>query len=107
MVRGIEEGWAKLSLPENEPEDVAKAIVLCATANRGKGHKGHENAAVPFAGKIIWVGGGEAYEIEDNIQRLEPQWLGEENSRVLEKGQAFLADTGTSWDVHAKTKAVQ
>lgn len=107
MVQGIEQGWAKLSLPENEAGDVAKAIVICATANRGEGQTSHENAVLPFAGKIVWVGGGEAYEIEDNIQRLEPQWLGEENSRVLEKGQAFLADTGTSWDVHAKAKTVQ
>lgn len=53
---------------------------------------------MPFAGKILWIAGGQPYEIEDAIQDLEPQWLGEENSKVLAKGQAFLASGGTSWD---------
>jgi hypothetical protein len=35
MVKGIEKGWAELKLPANEPEDVARSILLCATANRG------------------------------------------------------------------------
>ena len=98
MVKGIEDGWRKLGLPENEPEDVAKSIVLCATANRGAQGAAHLGAKMPFAGKILWIAGGEAYEIEDAIQALEPQWLGEENSKVLAKGQAFLASQGTSWD---------
>jgi hypothetical protein len=99
MVKGIEDGWAQNGLPENEPEDVARAILICATANRGQDGKSHAGAVLPFEGKMVWVGGGESYEIEDNIQRLEPQWLGEENSRVLEKGQAYLAAGSTSWDV--------
>jgi len=106
MVRGIEKGWAELDLPANEPSDVARAIALCATANRGTTHGGpegkgerHPGAAMPFAGKMVWVSGGESFEIEDGIQRLEPQWLGEENSRVLKKGQDFLMEEGTSWDV--------
>lgn len=99
MVKGIEAGWRSLNLPENAPEDVGKAILLCATAERGKErHKGTQNMR-PFAGKIVWVSGGEAYEIEDNLQSLEPKWLGEENSRVLRRGQDFLMSEGTSWDV--------
>jgi hypothetical protein len=98
MVKGIEKGWADLSLPANEPEDVANSILICATANRGKEGVRHEGAEMPFAGKIVWVAGGESYEIEDEIQRLEPEWLGEENSRVLKRGQDFLMDEGTSWD---------
>jgi hypothetical protein len=98
MVTGIEAGWRKLGLPENEPADVARAIVICATANRGVKGQTHEGAVLPFEGKILHVGGGESYEIEDRIQALEPQWLGEENARVLAKGQAFLADDSTSWD---------
>ena len=62
MVKGIEDGWRKLGLPENTPEDVARALVICATANRGH-EKTHSGAVLPFAGKIVWVGGGEAYEI--------------------------------------------
>lgn len=98
LVKGIEDGWHKLGLPENEPEDVARSIVLCATANRSQDGKIHLGAKMPFAGKILWIAGGESYEIEDSIQALEPQWLGEENSKVLAKGQAYLANQGTSWD---------
>lgn len=98
MVKGIEAGWRELGLPENQPEDVARSILLCASANRSEAGKTHPGARMPFAGKILWIAGGEAYEIEDAIQELEPQWLGEENSKVLAKGQAFLASQGTSWD---------
>ncbi|KAF1975708.1 NAD(P)-binding protein [Bimuria novae-zelandiae CBS 107.79] len=98
LVKGIEAGWRELGLPENEPEDVARSIVLCASANRSKDGKTHPGARMPFAGKILWIAGGESYEIEDAIQELEPKWLGEENSRVLAKGQEFLASQGTSWD---------
>lgn len=97
-MRGIEAGWRELGLPENTAGDVARSIVLCATANPSEKGKTHTGAKVPFAGKILWIAGGEAYEIEDGIQGLEPQWLGEENSRVLAKGQDFLANSGTSWD---------
>ncbi|KAF2707703.1 NAD(P)-binding protein [Pleomassaria siparia CBS 279.74] len=103
LVRGIEDGWRELGLPENEPEDVGRSIVLCATANRSKNGKTHPGAKMPFAGKIIWISGGEAYEIEDAIQFLEPQWLGEENSKILARGQDYLASQGTSWDAD-KTK---
>jgi len=99
MVKGIEKGWAELKLPANEPEDVARSTLLCATANRGAKGERHEGAAMPFAGKIVWVSGGESYEIEDGIQRLEPEWVGRENSRVLKVGQDFLMDPNTSWDV--------
>ncbi len=103
MVKGIEKAWREQGIAENAPKDVAQAIVLCATANRGENGETHEGAAMPFEGKIVWVGGGESYEIEDNIQRLEPQWLGEENSRVLAKGQELLASPGTSWDAPKKS----
>jgi len=97
LVKGIEKGWHELNLPENEPEDVARSIIICATANRGEGKQTHGGAKLPFAGKIVWVGGGESYEIEDNLQALEPQWLGKENSAVLAKGQEYL-HSGASWD---------
>jgi len=98
LVKGIEDGWRERGLPENEPEDVGRSIVLCATANRGQEGKTHPGAKMPFAGKILWIAGGEAYEIEDAIQDLEPQWLGEENSKVLARGQEYLSSMGTSWD---------
>lgn len=97
MVKGLEDGWAKLHLPMNTAEDVAWAIVICATANRGDSGQTHSGVVLPFEGKLVWVGGGESYEIEDNLQRLEPQWLGEENSRELARGQAYLSAGSTSW----------
>lgn len=88
MVVGIERGWYERGLPVNEPEDVGRAILMCATANRGGST--HRGARVPFAGKIVYVAGGKSYEVEDELKRLEPVWLGEENSGELEKGQAYL-----------------
>lgn len=98
MVLGIEKGWYERGLPVNEPEDVGRAILICATANRGANGLTHQGARLPFAGKIVYVSGGESYEIEDGIQKLEPNWLGKENSQVLEKGQEYLASDSTSWD---------
>ncbi|KAJ5746173.1 15-hydroxyprostaglandin dehydrogenase [Penicillium odoratum] len=101
MVLAIEEGWYERGLPTNEAADVARSILLCATANRGSNGITHSGAVLPFAGKIVFVAGGESYEIEDRIQSLEPQWLGEENSRVLFKGQEYLA--AHSWDATKTT----
>ncbi|KAF9894857.1 hypothetical protein FE257_004478 [Aspergillus nanangensis] len=98
MVHGIEQGWFERQIPTNEPSDVGKTILLCATANRGMGGETHKGAALPFSGKILYVSGGNSYEIEDKIQELEPSWLGEENSRILRVGQEYLASAGTSWD---------
>jgi hypothetical protein len=99
MVRGIEKGWFDLGLPSNEPADVAQAILICATANRSSTpEQGHQGAVLPFSGKILWVGGGKSYEIEDRLQSLEPEWLGHENSEILKKGQEYLHSAETSWD---------
>ena len=97
MVTGIQNGWAKLRLPENEPEDVARAMLICAFANRGENHQTFKGAKLPFSGKILFVSGGKSYEIEDRMQELEPDWLGEENSKNLAIGQAYLMDPNTSW----------
>ncbi|PCG96753.1 Short-chain dehydrogenase/reductase SDR [Penicillium occitanis (nom. inval.)] len=101
MVTGIEQGWADRGLPSNEAADVANAILICATANRSIGlesEQKHEGAVLPFNGKIVYVAGGKSYEIEDRIQALEPEWLGRENSEILENGQEFLHSGMTSWE---------
>ncbi|KAJ5936001.1 15-hydroxyprostaglandin dehydrogenase [Penicillium verhagenii] len=99
MSAAISEGWYRLQLPTNEAADVATSILICATANRSdNAEETHINADLPFAGKILWVGGGKTFEIEDRIQALEPQWLGSENSKELKKGQTYLA----SLDPHAE-----
>lgn len=97
MTVGFEKQWMGKGLPTNQASDVARSILICASANRASQHQMHGNVVTPFAGKIVWVGGGESYEIEDRLQALEPEWLGTENSRVLEEGQRFLESMG-DWD---------
>ncbi|KAL3478508.1 hypothetical protein BJX99DRAFT_224248, partial [Aspergillus californicus] len=83
MVVGVQDGWLKAGMPVNSPMDVAKvtaAVLGDASLN----------------GKSMYVEGGRAWEIEDNINRLEPQWLGEEPSKSLAKGQAVLG-SGSNW----------
>ncbi|RAL17194.1 putative 3-hydroxyacyl-CoA dehydrogenase, partial [Aspergillus homomorphus CBS 101889] len=79
MVEKLREGWKQARLPINSPLDVAvivAGLVVDAT----------------LSGKSMYVEGGRAWEIEDNLDRLEPEWLGEEPSRSLAKGQEFLAE---------------
>jgi hypothetical protein len=64
----------------------------------------HDGAVVPFAGTIIWVSGDESYKIEDGIQRLEPEWLGKGNNRVLKMVQGFLMDANIGWDLSKSSK---
>ncbi|EED14321.1 3-hydroxyacyl-CoA dehydrogenase, putative [Talaromyces stipitatus ATCC 10500] len=87
MVAGIEDGWRKAQLPINQPLDVAKVITGVLAA------EGQEERV---SGMAMYVEGGRAWEIERNLDRLQPQWLGEEPSESLEKGQAVLGD-GMNW----------
>ncbi|OQE36688.1 hypothetical protein PENCOP_c011G04658 [Penicillium coprophilum] len=83
MVKGVQNAWINAGMPVNSPMDVARIIVgLLANPQ--------------LNGKSMYVEGGRAWEIEANIDRLEPEWLGEEPSRSLAKGQAVLAD-GSDW----------
>jgi NAD(P)-dependent dehydrogenase (short-subunit alcohol dehydrogenase family) len=83
MVAGIEDGWYKAGLPVNQPADVGKFVVGLA-AEKTKN------------GLALFVGGGKAWDIEEGIDRLQPQWLGEENSKELAKGQEVLG-SGSGW----------
>ncbi|GIJ86564.1 hypothetical protein Asppvi_005453 [Aspergillus pseudoviridinutans] len=83
MVKGVHEAWTKAKLPCNTPADVAHIIagVLADSS---------------INGKSMYAEGGRGWEIEANLDRLEPQWLGEEPSRVLAQGQAVLG-SGMDW----------
>ena len=83
MVAGFESAWREAQLPVNEPIDVAR-IIAGISCTEG------------MNGKAIYVEGGRGWEIEDNIDRLEPQWLGEEQSRELARGQELLG-AGNKW----------
>ncbi|KAL4885806.1 hypothetical protein BJY04DRAFT_179225 [Aspergillus karnatakaensis] len=102
MIVGIEKDWIEAGHPVNEAEDVARQIAICATANRSADGTTHGGAKLPFSGKMIFVSGGQGYEIEEKQKALEPQWLGEENSRALTRGQEFLARADISWDPERK-----
>lgn len=75
----LEERWTKEGLPLSTPEDVAKvsAGVLCDDS---------------LHGTSMYVEGTRAWEIENNIDRLEAQWLGEEPSQSLAQGQKVLKE---------------
>jgi len=79
--------------------DVVTSFLICVTSGPAEDNNNAKStgSAAPFSGKILYIAGGDTYEIEDNLQALEPQWLGSENSRVLKLGQAYLEDPSTSW----------
>lgn len=82
-IKKIEKQWTQASLPTNTPRDVstvATGMLADQTLN----------------GKSMFVEGGRAWEIEENIERLEAQWLGEGPSKALAAGQELL-DDGAIW----------
>lgn len=83
MVKGIEHDWLKAGLPTNSPLDVAKITAGLVVDEK-------------LNGTSMYVEGGRGWEIEANLDRLEPQWLGEQPSRSLAKGQAVLG-SGSNW----------
>ena len=70
-------------MPMNTPLDVARYIIQ-ASADQ----KAH--------GKALYVAGGNAVDIEEGIWKLEPQWLGEKNSRDLREGQIIMGVVSSS-----------
>lgn len=83
MVKGVHDAWMKANLPCNSPADVGYIIAGVV-------------ADPSLNGTSMYVEGGRAWEIEANLDRLEPEWLGEEPSRSLAKGQAVLGN-GKDW----------
>lgn len=77
MLGHVKRAWEAAGLPMNQPEDVARIICELAT---GEQHNG----------RAVFVGGGGGYDIEKGINDLEPQWLGEEAARALNRGQQVL-----------------
>ncbi|KAL4926396.1 uncharacterized protein BDV17DRAFT_156645 [Aspergillus undulatus] len=77
--KSLEARWTKEGLPISTADDVAKvsAGVLCDDS---------------LHGTSMYVAGTRAWEIENNIDRLESQWLGEEPSQTLAQGQKVLKE---------------
>lgn len=77
LLSGVRDEWTKNNMPMNTPGDVAKYIIQ-VTADQ------------TAHGKALFVTGGNAVDIEEGLNRTEPQWLGEKNSRELNEGQVIL-----------------
>ncbi|CAD0013079.1 unnamed protein product [Aureobasidium pullulans] len=83
MVKGIDADWREAGLPRNKAIDVARVIAGVMVANS-------------LNGEALYVEGGRAWGIEEGIDRTQPQWMGEKQSRDFLKGQEVLG-TGESW----------
>ncbi|KAF9890128.1 hypothetical protein FE257_006289 [Aspergillus nanangensis] len=77
VTKKVGDQWAKEGLPVSTAQEVA-AVTAGVLADDS------------LHGTSMYVEGGRAWEIENNITRLEPQWLGEEPSRTLALGQKVL-----------------
>lgn len=77
MTTGFSDEWQEAGIPSNEPSDVALACVVAAT---------HPN----LNGCTLWIAGGKISEVEQGYQKSVPQWLGEENWNILQRGSALL-----------------
>ncbi|KAI9042453.1 putative 3-hydroxyacyl-CoA dehydrogenase [Aspergillus affinis] len=77
LTKKVHDRWLKEGLPVSTPQEVAEvsASVLADDS---------------LNGTSMYVEGGRAWEIEANLDRLECEWLGEEPSRVLARGQKVL-----------------
>lgn len=83
LVSGIEDDWHKAGLPRNKPADVAR-IIAGTMANSG------------LNGEALYVEGGRAWALEEGIDRTQPQWMGEKQSREFNVGQEVLG-SGAKW----------
>lgn len=75
--------WIRLkwgSLPANTPEGVGRALLLSAVRP-------------DVNGKALYVAGNNIVEIEDALHATRPQWLGEQLSADLDKGQVAMGIT--------------
>lgn len=71
----IREKWG--DLPANDVTGVAAALLLPAV--RPSTH-----------GKTFFVGGNQAIEIEQALDYLRPEWLGQDMAEAMEKGQKVM-----------------
>lgn len=83
MLSGVRDIWTQSLLPMNTPEAVARIILQCT-------------ADYAIHGNAVFVADGVGFDIEEGLDRTEPQWLGEKQSRVLAEGQAALGTVSIS-----------
>jgi NAD(P)-dependent dehydrogenase (short-subunit alcohol dehydrogenase family) len=76
-IKKVEAQWKGADLPINTPEQVATVATGVLTDHT-------------LNGKSMFIEGGRAWEIEENIGQLESEWLGEAPSKALALGQGLL-----------------
>lgn len=81
MLSGVRDIWPQNSLPINSPGDVARIILQ---------YNGDKNVH----GKAIYVADGKGFDVEEGIDRTEPDWWGERQAIDLVKGQHVLGTVG-------------
>ncbi|KAJ5125140.1 uncharacterized protein N7443_008220 [Penicillium atrosanguineum] len=89
-IKNVEQHWKNACLPANtvrEVSTVAASILADKSLN----------------GTSMFVEGGRAWEIEENIDKLESQWLGEGPSKTLAAGQELLGD-GAIWTAQPRKR---
>ncbi|KAJ5779886.1 hypothetical protein N7457_007606 [Penicillium paradoxum] len=82
-IQKVETQWRGADLPINTPDQVA-TVATGVLVDQS------------LSGTSMFVEAGRAWEIEQNITRLESEWLGEAPSEVLALGQRLL-DDGSVW----------
>ena len=83
MIGSITDAWLAAGLPLNEPEDVARYVLLCATdENRN--------------GSAVYVSGGRAVDIEAGYLKTMPEWMGQQHTAELAATRAF-SGLGDGW----------
>ncbi|CAK7236020.1 hypothetical protein SCUCBS95973_009464 [Sporothrix curviconia] len=83
MIDSITGAWVAAGLPLNEPEDVVRFILLCATDE-------HRN------GNAVYISGGKGVDIEEGYLRTMPQWMGEQHTTELAAKRVF-SGLGDGW----------
>jgi len=77
MTAKLADTWQKYNLPVNKPAGVAK-IVLGVASSKG------------LNGRAVYIEGDRGWEIEENIDRLAPQWMGEQQSKDFLLGNKIM-----------------
>lgn len=82
--------WEEAQLPMNSALDVAQTIVGVASDTT-------------VDGESVYVEGGNSWLFEENLRRLQPQWLGQSAYDNLMKGQAFLGAVSTCASFYSRS----
>lgn len=83
LTQGVEHEWDAAGLPGNMPEDIARILVGVASDSS-------------LSGEAVYVEGGLGWKIEQAKIDLRPQWLGERQTKDLDKGTRVLGG-GEGW----------